>query len=43
MDVCDPYWRVIKEGSISEKELQDTLKGMKPEAPHLIFEKSVGS
>jgi L-threonylcarbamoyladenylate synthase len=28
VDVCDPYWRVIKEGSISEKELQETLKGL---------------
>ena len=28
VDVCDPYWRVIKEGSISEKDLQDTLKGL---------------
>ena len=28
VDVCDPYWRVIKEGSISEKDLQETLKGL---------------
>jgi L-threonylcarbamoyladenylate synthase len=28
VDVCDPYWRVIKEGSITEKELQETLKGL---------------
>jgi L-threonylcarbamoyladenylate synthase len=28
VDVTEPYWRVIKEGSISEKELQDTLRGL---------------
>jgi L-threonylcarbamoyladenylate synthase len=28
VDVCDPYWRVIKEGSISEKDLSETLKGL---------------
>ena len=27
VDVTEPYWRVIKEGAISEKELQDCLKG----------------
>lgn len=28
VDVCEPYWRVIKEGSITEKELRATLKGL---------------
>jgi L-threonylcarbamoyladenylate synthase len=28
VDVTDPYWRVIKEGAVSEKELQETLKGI---------------
>jgi L-threonylcarbamoyladenylate synthase len=27
VDVTEPYWRVIKEGGITEKELQDCLKG----------------
>lgn len=27
VDVTEPYWRLIKEGAISEKELQDCLKG----------------
>lgn len=27
VDVTEPYWRVIKEGAITEKELQETLKG----------------
>lgn len=27
VDVTEPYWRVIKEGSITEKELQQTLRG----------------
>ena len=25
VDVCEPYWRVIKEGTITEKELRETL------------------
>jgi L-threonylcarbamoyladenylate synthase len=28
VDVTDPYWRVIKEGAITERELQETLKGI---------------
>ena len=28
VDVTEPYWKVIKEGSISEKELQQTLRGL---------------
>jgi L-threonylcarbamoyladenylate synthase len=28
VDVTEPYWRVIKEGSITEKELQKTLRGV---------------
>jgi len=28
VDVTEPYWRVIKEGSISEKQLGETLRGM---------------
>jgi L-threonylcarbamoyladenylate synthase len=28
VDVTEPYWKVIKEGSITEKELQRTLRGM---------------
>lgn len=28
VDVTEPYWRVIKEGSISEKQLQETLQGL---------------
>ena len=27
VDVTEPYWRVIKEGAVSEKDLQDCLKG----------------
>jgi L-threonylcarbamoyladenylate synthase len=27
VDVTEPYWRVIKEGAVSEKELQECLKG----------------
>jgi L-threonylcarbamoyladenylate synthase len=27
VDVTEPYWKVIKEGAIPEKELQDCLKG----------------
>jgi L-threonylcarbamoyladenylate synthase len=27
VDVTEPYWRVIKEGAITEKQLQETLKG----------------
>ena len=27
VDITEPYWKVIKEGAISEKELQDCLKG----------------
>jgi L-threonylcarbamoyladenylate synthase len=27
VDITEPYWRVIKEGAISEKELQETLQG----------------
>jgi L-threonylcarbamoyladenylate synthase len=25
VDVCEPYWRIIKEGTITEKELRETL------------------
>lgn len=28
VDVTEPYWKVIKEGSITEKQLQDMLRGM---------------
>jgi L-threonylcarbamoyladenylate synthase len=28
IDVTEPYWRVIKEGAVGEKELQDCLKGL---------------
>jgi L-threonylcarbamoyladenylate synthase len=28
VDVTEPYWRLIKEGAITEKELQETLKGI---------------
>lgn len=28
VDVTEPYWKVIKEGSITEKELQKTLRGV---------------
>ena len=27
VDITEPYWRVIKEGAVSEKELQACLKG----------------
>ena len=27
VDITEPYWRVIKEGAVSEKELQSCLKG----------------
>lgn len=27
VDITEPYWRVIKEGAITEKELQDILQG----------------
>ena len=27
VDITEPYWRVIKEGAISEKEIADRLKG----------------
>jgi L-threonylcarbamoyladenylate synthase len=27
IDVTEPYWRVIREGSIPEKELAEFLKG----------------
>ncbi len=27
VDVCEPYWRVIKEGAIAEKEIAEVLKG----------------
>lgn len=27
VDVTEPYWRVIKEGAITERELQETLQG----------------
>ena len=27
VDVTEPYWRVIKEGAIQEKEIADVLKG----------------
>jgi L-threonylcarbamoyladenylate synthase len=27
VDVTEPYWKVIKEGSVSEKEIQECLKG----------------
>ncbi len=28
VDITEPYWRVIKEGAISEKEIGDCLKGL---------------
>ena len=28
VDVTEPYWKVIKEGSISKKDLQQTLRGL---------------
>ncbi|MBC8166097.1 MAG: Sua5/YciO/YrdC/YwlC family protein, partial [Bryobacteraceae bacterium] len=27
VDITEPYWRVIKEGAVTEKELQERLKG----------------
>jgi L-threonylcarbamoyladenylate synthase len=27
VDVTEPYWKVIKEGSVAEKEIQECLKG----------------
>lgn len=27
VDITEPYWRMIKEGSISEKEIAETLRG----------------
>jgi L-threonylcarbamoyladenylate synthase len=27
IDITEPYWRVIKEGAISEKEIAERLKG----------------
>ena len=27
VDVTEPYWRVIKEGAIPEKEIAEVLKG----------------
>jgi L-threonylcarbamoyladenylate synthase len=27
IDITEPYWRVIKEGAIEEKELAEVLKG----------------
>ena len=27
IDICEPYWRVIKEGAIEERELAEVLKG----------------
>ncbi len=27
IDIAEPYWRIIKQGSISEKELADVLQG----------------
>ncbi len=27
VDITEPYWRVIKEGAISEKDISDRLKG----------------
>ena len=27
VDVTEPYWRVIKEGAIAEKEIAEVLKG----------------
>jgi L-threonylcarbamoyladenylate synthase len=28
VDVTEPYWRVIKEGTITEKQLRETLRGL---------------
>ena len=27
VDVTEPYWKVIREGAITEKEIADCLKG----------------
>jgi len=27
VDITEPYWKVIREGSITEKEIADWLKG----------------
>jgi L-threonylcarbamoyladenylate synthase len=27
IDVTEPYWRVIREGAIAEKEIAEVLKG----------------
>jgi L-threonylcarbamoyladenylate synthase len=27
VDITEPYWKVIREGSVSEKEIADCLKG----------------
>jgi L-threonylcarbamoyladenylate synthase len=27
IDITEPYWRVIKEGAISKRELADRLRG----------------
>ena len=27
VDVTEPYWRVIKEGAVEEKEIAEVLKG----------------
>ena len=27
VDVTEPYWRIIKEGAIAEKEIAEVLKG----------------
>lgn len=27
VDVCEPYWRVIKEGAVKEKEIAECIKG----------------
>ena len=27
VDVTEPYWRVIKEGAVAEKEIAEVLKG----------------
>jgi L-threonylcarbamoyladenylate synthase len=28
VDVCEPYWRVIKEGAVSEKDIAECIKGV---------------
>ena len=27
VDITEPYWKVIREGAVSEKEIADCLKG----------------